>query len=305
MVAKRAGQFAGGFFNNPGVVAAIGIVSAIGLSLLFFQNDIRKFFAGISEGFGEINIQLPEIKFPEFPEIKFPEFPAFPEFPMFPSFEDIFGPPQPGEIIDGELVPGEIPGDGLGPVEIPEGCTITPEGVVNCPSPPTFDVCNIFPELCDGDVPEEGDPDFIGPVQPEEPFRLPSTEIITEQPIDVLQLPEGFEGGGVSFEGGTIFETPIENLSLSQIIDRFGVTASQAADILARAGGGTPEAIEQFEAFDFGTSTGSGFGPGEDPLTTPLVTGGATLESEEQRAACTSCELFGLNCPICAGESGA
>lgn len=50
-----------------------------------------------------------------------------------------------------------------------------------------------------------------------------------------------FQGGGPSFEGGQIFETPVENLSLSQIIDRFMVTASQAADIRAQAIGFTPE----------------------------------------------------------------
>jgi len=50
-----------------------------------------------------------------------------------------------------------------------------------------------------------------------------------------------FQGGGISFEGGQIFETPIENLSLSQIIDKFMVTASQAANIKAIAEGFTPE----------------------------------------------------------------
>jgi len=66
-------------------------------------------------------------------------------------------------------------------------------------------------------------------------------------------LPSGFEGGGPSFIGGSIFETPIANLSLSQIIDKFMVTASQAANIKAIA-------ANDFGDFDFGTNTGGGIG---------------------------------------------
>jgi len=62
-----------------------------------------------------------------------------------------------------------------------------------------------------------------------------------------------FQGGGLSFIGGQIFETPIANLSLSQIIDQFNVTASQAANIKAIA-------QDDFGDFDFGTNTGGGIG---------------------------------------------
>jgi len=62
-----------------------------------------------------------------------------------------------------------------------------------------------------------------------------------------------FQGGGLSFIGGQIFETPIANLSLSQIIDQFNVTASQAANIQAIA-------QDDFGDFDFGTNTGGGIG---------------------------------------------
>jgi len=65
--------------------------------------------------------------------------------------------------------------------------------------------------------------------------------------------PASFQGGGPSFEGGFIAATPIENLSLNQIIERFNVSASQAADIRARARG-------DFGDFDFGTNLGLGFG---------------------------------------------
>jgi len=87
--AKSAGSFIGGIFNNPGIL----ILGALTIGLLFFQKDIRNAFGGIAEGFGKIDIQLPEIKFPEFnfPEIKFPDF-NFPEI-NFPDFNIDFGDP--------------------------------------------------------------------------------------------------------------------------------------------------------------------------------------------------------------------
>jgi len=50
-----------------------------------------------------------------------------------------------------------------------------------------------------------------------------------------------FTGGGVGFIGGSIFETPLENLTLNQIINMFNVTASQASNLKAIAEGFTPE----------------------------------------------------------------
>jgi len=48
-------------------------------------------------------------------------------------------------------------------------------------------------------------------------------------------------GGGPSFIGGSVSEIPLERLSLGQIIERLGVTASQAASLRAEAIGFTPE----------------------------------------------------------------
>jgi len=119
MVAKRAagvaGAAAGGFLNNPGALAAIGIVVSIITTLVIFRNDIRDFFGGIGEGFGQIT--LPAITFPtfEFPDITFPSFPdiTFPtfEFPdiniTFPTFEDIFM--VPGPFVDEERMDVPFP----------------------------------------------------------------------------------------------------------------------------------------------------------------------------------------------------
>jgi len=277
-----AGGFAGGFFSSPTFI----ILGALAVILLFFQGDIRKAFGSL----GKIELPaFPDITFPDitFPDITFPTF-EFPELPSFDFLGGLFGGGEPQ--VQGILpLPPDVEDIGL----IEDPATTCP-----CGSTVIQDIEGDVSQVCiPCPVPEEGDPDFIGPIFEEPPFMLADVPSIPNRdPTEFqppIELPEGFVGEGPSFEGGTIFETPIEFLSLSQIIDRFDVTASQAADILARA-------RDDFGDFDFGTSTGSGiFGPptGEERI----ITGGATLESEEQRAACVSCQLFGLNCPICAG----
>jgi len=170
-------------------------------------------------------------------------------------------------------------------------------GVIESQFGITFGVCN----EC------QAPPGFIGPIEPplipggiDNTFGSPPPPFIpAPEPAPIGSgLPPGFEINvtpGSMVPGGSINETPITcNSSLGFIIDKLGVSASQAADIRAQA-------CNDFGGFDFGTNTGSGFGPGDDPLG-PIVTGGATLESEEQRAACTTCEMFGLNCGICQGS---
>jgi len=215
MVAKKAGQFAGGFLNNPGAIAAVGIVTAILAALVIFRNDIRRFFGGF---------ELPEITLPtiNLPTINLPSF----ELPSFelPSFE---------------LPSFELPSFELPSFELP-----------------SFELPSF--ELPSFELPMIGDVDFtgsgqagargargggggVGPIMAEpQPFFPPDFDIpISPGLLDDVVGP--FMGGGPSFEGGFIFQTPIENLSLSQIIDMFNVTASQAADILAQARGFTPE----------------------------------------------------------------
>ncbi len=86
--------------------------------------------------------------------------------------------------------------------------------------------------------------DFLG---------LTPAQKFVQDKIAQNQLPSGFTGGGPSFIGGSIFQTPIQNLTLSQIIDKFNVSASQAANIKAIAG-------DDFGNFDFGTNTGGCIG---------------------------------------------
>jgi len=100
---SAAGSAAGGFFNNPGVIALAGIAITIVTTLLIFRKDISEFFGNLRfpelPGLPDITFptfEFPDITFPtfEFPEFNFPEFPdiniTFPEFnfPEFPTFGD-------------------------------------------------------------------------------------------------------------------------------------------------------------------------------------------------------------------------
>lgn len=103
-------------------------------------------------------------------------------------------------------------------------------------------------------------PDPKDYVKPED--RKVNEAFVTEEDDQIInyKVPPVIGAGIISFNqvggqfvGGAIYETPIANLSLSQIIDKFGVSASQAADIRARS-------RNDFGDFDFGSNTGSGIG---------------------------------------------
>jgi len=275
-VARAGGSFLGGIANNPGIVI-IGLVLG---GLFIFKDKISEAFASVGEGFGNIDIQLPEIKLPE---ITFPDFPKFPDI-TFPDFTSIFSGFQKqiedisGQVFDLQGALGAFGAD----------TTITKEGVIEG-SPPTIDLktgddlSTLFGELRPkvfdtlinlGFEPAEafgflknvttieglnqvlqsvnsfGQISMIDIEEPpgQQPVVQPS---VIDQPVSsfLTDSIQKFLGGGVGFVGGSIFETPIENLSLSQIIDKFGVTASQAANILATA-------KDDFGDFDFGTNIG-------------------------------------------------
>ncbi len=290
MVAKRvagvagsaAGSAAGGLLNNPGAIAAVFGITAIVSLLLIFRKDISGFFGGLK--FPE----FPEIKFPEFPDITFPDFPdiniefpdiTFPDFPDFPDFESLFQQFF-NQFFNGGGDEQIIPGETDEGVTFPPGCTVTPEGIIDCPTPPTFDVCDDFPELCEPCGPNEerigGICQPVGVTPPpidEEPSTLPPGFTFTQPD------PSGMFGGGFIFERDPCF------MSLSEIIDAgLASSASEAANVKAIACSGNVT---------------------EEPSDLPDFEPTPTPESEARRAACTSCDLFGLNCPICRGEIGA
>jgi len=275
--------------NITGGAATANILGENFLSNLQGTQDLLK---GINEFF--TNFEFPTFEIPTF------EFPTF-EFPTF-DFGGFFG----GNGGDNGLdLPPDVEDTGLLTPEQREQC--------KCGTNIIQDIQGDVSETCISPcAPEEGEDDFIGPTQcvdfpvigvgminsctgvitpfgeggfvgPPEPPEEPEPDEPFQPPID---LPGGFEGGGPSFQGGTIFETNDCFLSLNQLTIKYGISASAAANLKAiscssQAGS---EPTDFPEDFDFGTNVGE-----------------PTLESEEKKAACVSCELFGLNCPICAG----
>jgi len=255
MVARSAGSFLGGVFNNPG--ALIGLI-AIG-GLFIFRDKISDFFQKGFENFGKIDIGFPEIKFPEFPEINFPAFPDFSN--IFQGLQDQLS------SIAGQTVDG---------INIPADTTINPDGTVSSSTGPTFSLSDferqealnqlelnrLRSQLENAlfDIPASEDisgAEFTKAINEAE-FRARQEDQQIQAVINPgvqtgLDTGQQFFGGGPSFQGGSVTEIPISRLSLGQIIDRFNVTASQAADIRARA-------LDDFGGFDFGTNTGSGIG---------------------------------------------
>lgn len=214
MVAKQAGQFAGGFFNNPGVVAAIVGIAAIGIPLLVFRKQIAEFFG---RSFGEAAVEGAGAA-------------------VGSAFESA------GEAIGGVFSgAGETVGEFFGGV-----------------SESISDAIGSIGEVIEGGLPEIGDVDFTesgqaaargarGGVPDEDMISTPGVEEPTDFGVTIApslldSIIGPFIGGGPSFEGGTIFETPIEFLSLNQIIEMgLAETASEAASLQAEAIGFTPE----------------------------------------------------------------
>jgi len=171
--------------------------------------------------FGSVtDISLPEITLPE---INFPELPEF-EFPNLNPFDN-------SSSIAGETVPQ---GDDGTTVFIPEDNVVNPDGTVDG-SPPLLN------------LPEEIKQSAEQILKANNLARRQSFE----EPNITTELNQQFGGGGLSNIGGTVRETPLN--SLSDVIDRFGVGATEANDILSRI-------RDNFDGFDFGSNTGSGIG---------------------------------------------
>jgi len=245
-----AGGFLTGILGSPAGLGAIGIVTILAV-IFIFREQIGKALGGIGENFGKV--ELPDINLPsfEFPDITFPtfEFPdiTFPDFNI--DFPDFFG--GAGEAIGGA---GEAAGDFFSGLQDQFNNFIS--GIT--PKQPLTEADQFdFSGLAGGVSPKptgQTPPPFSDAAI----FAKDFPEMFMEVP-DKVQIGKGvpspfqdqqFTGGGVSFEGGQIFES---KPTLSSIIDEFGVTASQAANILANIN-------QDFGDFDFGTNTGSGIG---------------------------------------------
>jgi len=245
--------------KNPTLIA----LGALGIGLFIFRDKISTFFSNITGGaetanlLGEnllsnlqgtqdlllgINKFFTDFKFPELPSFEFPSF-EFPEFKFeFPSF-DLFGPGpmMPQKMVEdtGLFTPEQLALCECGSSIVQDAFGNVNQVCKQCAKPPGPDP-NLAKEPSDAELFAKDFPETFQELTPVQQF------LVTDKGVDIssflLDEPtQQFTGGGISFMGGSIFETPIENLSLSQIIDKFMVTASQAANLKAIAQGFTPE----------------------------------------------------------------
>jgi len=278
VVGTGAGAGIGAALSSPFGLGLLG-VGLLVAGLFIFRDKISQFFKDTIGSFELPSLpdfNFPDITFPSLPDIKFPditfptfEFPTF-EFPTiefptfeFPSFD--FG----TEGIDGGFL--QTLQDQFN--QFIKDSQTNLDNLLNINQGLTQDDQFDFSGLVGGVSPTpSGEPavpfndaalfaqDFPEPFIPNE---IPTP--FTPPPVIISEFPDQeFTGGGVSFIGGSVTETPVCQLSLSQIIDKFGVSASQAANMKAIA-------CDDFGDFDFGTNTGSGiFGT---PTTQPSTSG--------------------------------
>jgi len=242
MVAKAAGGFLGGLTNNPGAVI---ILLGLG-ALLIFRKDITNF---LDKGIGNINlpdINLPDIKFPDF-DFKFPDFDfKFPDI-KFPDFSFDFGDPLKDiqtsiDNIVNQFTNLDQPGREMGTTPMPDVIPDTTGGLAERRRAQEEAAERAAAERALEEAGPIGGSEIVS-ARNELEFRARQIQNII-QPVRQVQtaIPDQtFQGGGISFIGGSVSEIPIERLSLGSIIDRLGVTASQAASLRAEAIGFTQE----------------------------------------------------------------
>lgn len=210
--ARSIGTGLGSFFNNPGVI----ILGALAVVFLFFQGDIRKAFGSLGEsisgGLGDINIQLPEIKLPD---ITFPSFDISNIFPSQEQFPEAVLTPE-GEVA---TLPLSQPGEGL-PNPADQPTNPTPIDIALSEGATASDIA-----------------DIIG-IQPDDPnqdptkFLPPTEELVSTVPFAVVTPAEPEPTSALNLgQEQPLTEAPLGALSLSSIIDKFMVTASQASNI--------------------------------------------------------------------------
>ncbi len=164
--------------------------TALAVVLLFFQGDIRKAFGSfgesLGEGFGNIDISLPEINLPDitFPEITFPEI-TFPDFPNpFEGF-NLF------DLFNGN-------GDGA---PIITDTNVPPDLMCECGTEISQDASGLVTSKCIPCAMKE--PEIFGPIGPLDPNRPTSIAQIIPQMIKSISgtvqtaIPDQtFQGGG-------------------------------------------------------------------------------------------------------------
>jgi len=296
---RGAGGFVGGIANNPGIIL---ILIALG-GLFIFRDKISEGFSSIGQGIADIELpSLPfsEITFPtfEFPEITFPDFnidlgQPLQDFQMgaedfFKGITDFF---TPGGIQDVDLPP-DVENTGL----------LTQEEILacQCGSSIVQDIQGDIQQVC---LPCET-PGGVGvtdeiklTVDQGDETTIKTESVfsgIMEKVMSLIPTSQQFFGGGPSFVGGTIFENPID--TFSEVLKFFpGLSASQAADFLEETGGQILPSQVEFVDPDIKNIVANIEG---ENIQVDFVSPG-DLETEAIKAACTSCQLFNLNCEQC------
>jgi len=255
--ARAAGSFIGALFNNPTFL----IIGALGITLFIFKDRISEFFAGLK--FPEIppielpTINLPTINLPEFPEINFPEFPDFAGFfeqqqqqttdflsGLQLQFNNLFGGtiPQPQRMVEntGLLSQTELDLCQCGSSVIQDAFGNVTQFCKECAPTPQRNPA-LDREPSDAELFAREDQQ-ITPAQQFQQDKIEAGEAPPVQSFLIDDPTQQFGSGGLSFIGGSIFETQITGEStLSFIINQLGVTASQAASIRAELRGFTQE----------------------------------------------------------------
>ena len=163
-----------------------------------------------------------------------------------------------------------------------------------------FGSLNPFPSIPEAGAQESQQQTVIEPLPEERPLNLSEFgNIESRSPEIVSELPtkQTFEGGGVSFIGGTIRENPIDTLS-EVLIEFPELTASQAADFLNEFSGILPSQVDKIDP-DVTNLTANIDGQNVQVENVSV----SDLDAEAQRAACTTCSLFGLNCDECTARN--
>jgi len=291
----KAGDILGGIAKNPSIIA----LAALGIGLFIFRDKISDFFSAITGGAAAAS-QAGEITQTALDTLQGNQQGLLDALNnLTTGFNNFFNQPPP------ESFTPPVPNDQVivAPLDL-SNCECG--GHIESQFGITFGVCDQC-QAQDNQLPSQDPTQNIPDICTEIPqisggsfnsctgVFTPPTQVAgftppppTNQGVQSGIPDQQFQGGGVSFIGGSVNPTPIANLTVSQIVDQFMVTASQAVNILAQA-------QDNFGNFDFGTNTGSGIGSvTTDPIFNTQLPNQNSNVSDPQFAGLTPTQIAQL-----------
>ncbi len=279
-------------------------ISDIAESTATTTQAIANLTSSFSESLGGIQQAFTDFEFPEL---------------VLPDFGNIFGQDDSSSIA-GETVPF---GDDGTTVTIPSDTTVNEDGIVTSSTSPTMNLSDEEREealrqlelnrqrsIMEQELSEIPTDEILSPeilrAQNEVEYQRRLAEALQQQVVlqPVVDTPppeivselttnQVFSSGGPSFIGGTIRENPVD--TLGEVIDLFPeLSASQAADFLNEFSGISPSDAMRVDPDITNITANIG---GENVQVQNVSV--SDLDAAENRASCTTCELFGLNCERC------